>query len=153
MKEFFECVVKFEKTMENGMVKKVCEPYLVDALSYTEAEKRFLEEIEPLMSGEFQVKAVKRTNYSEIVTTADGDADRWYKVKMAYITYDEKVCLDKRTMQTMLVQASDLRDAVRRTDKYMEGTLADYELAAVQETAIMDVYFYQAEDEQKDKEE
>lgn len=154
MKEFFECVVKFEKTMENGMVKKVCEPYLVDALSYTEAEKRFLEEIEPLMSGEFAVKAVKRTNYSEIVKTADGDADRWYKVKMAYITQDEKTGCEKRTMQTMLVQASDLRDAVNRTDKYMEGSLADYELAAVQETAIMDVYFYKAEgDEQKDKEE
>lgn len=151
MKEFFECVVKFEKTMENGMLKKVCEPYLVDALSYTEAEKRFLEEIEPLMSGEFAVKAVKRTNYSEIVTTADGDADRWYKVKMAYITQDEKTGCEKRTMQTMLVQASDLRDAVKRTDRYMEGTMADYELAAVQETAIMDVYFYKAEDEQKEE--
>ena len=70
---------------------------------------------------------------------------------MAYITYDEKVCLDKRTMQTMLVKASDLRDAVKRTDRYMEGTMADYELAAVQETAIMDVYFYQADgDEQKE---
>lgn len=150
MKEFFECVVKFEKTMENGIVKKVCEPYLVDALSYTEAEKRFLEEIEPLMSGEFQVKAVKRTNYSEIVTTADEDADRWYKVKIAYIELDEKTCCEKRTMQTMLVKAKDLRDAVKRTDKYMDGTLADYELAAVQETAIMDVYFYKAEDEQKE---
>lgn len=152
MKEFFECVVKFEKTMENGMLKKVCEPYLVDALSYTEAEKRFLEEIEPFMSGEFAVKAVKRTNYSEIVTTADGDADRWYKVKMAYITQDEKTGCEKRTMQNMLVQASDLRDAVKRTDRYMEGSLADYELAAVQETAIMDVYFYQADgDEQKEE--
>lgn len=147
MKEYFECVVKFEKTMENGMVKKVSEPYIVDALSFTEAEKRFLEYIEPFMSGEFEVKTVKRANYSEIVSSTDEDADKWFKAKVAFITLDEKTGVEKKSSQNMLVQASDLRDAMKRLDKHMDGTLADYELAAVQETAIMDVYFYEAEDE------
>ena len=149
MNEYFECVVKFEKTMENGMVKKVSEPYIVDALSFTEAEKRFLEYIEPYMSGEYEVKAVKRANYSEIVSATDEDADKWFKAKVAFITLDEKTGVEKKSTQNMLVQASDLRDAVKRLDKHMEGTLADYEISAVAETAIMDVYFYTAEEKQE----
>lgn len=153
MKEYFECVVKYEKTMENGMVKKVSEPYIVDALSFTEAEKRFLEYIEPYMSGEYEVKAVKRANYSDIVSATDEDADKWFKAKVAFITLDEKTGIEKKSSQNMLVQASDLRDAVKRLDKHMEGTLADYEISAVAETAIMDVYFYTAEEKQEFKEE
>lgn len=153
MTEFFECAVKYEKTMENGMIKKVSEPYIVDALSFTEAEKRFMEYIEPFMSGEFQVKTVKRANYSEIVSSTDEEADKWYKVKVAFITLDEKTGVEKKSTQNMLVQASDLRDAVKRFDKHMEGTLADYEISAVAETAIMDVYLYKAEEKQEFKEE
>lgn len=152
MKEYFECVVKFEKTMENGMVKKVSEPYIVEALSFTEAEKRFLEYIEPFMSGEFEVKAVKRANYSEIVSATDEDSDKWFKAKVAFITLDEKTGIEKKSCQNMLVQASDLRDAVKRFDKHMEGTLADYEISAVAETAIMDVYFYKENEEPEFKE-
>lgn len=152
MKEYFECVVKFEKTMENGMVKKVSEPYIVDALSFTEAEKRFLEYIEPFMSGEYEVKAVKRANYSEIVSATDEDADKWFKAKVAFIILDEKTGIEKKSCQNMLVQASDLRDAVKRLDKHMEGTLADYEISAVAETAIMDVYFYKENEEPEFKE-
>lgn len=147
MKEYFECVVKFEKTMENGMVKKVSESYIVDALSFTEAEKRFLEYIEPFMSGEFEVKAVKRANYSEIVSATYECANKWFKSKVAFITLDEKTGIEKKSCQNMLVQASDLRDAVKRLDKHMEGTLADYEISAVAETAIMDVYFYKDDEE------
>ena len=151
MTGFFECAVKYEKTMENGLIKKVSEPYIVDALSFTEAEKRFIEYIEPYMCGEFEVKAVKRANYSEIVSTTDDDADKWYKTKVAFITLDEKTGLEKKSAQNMLVQASDLRDAVKRLDKYMEGTLADYEIRSVSETAIMDVYFYKEKEDVKDE--
>lgn len=152
MTEFFECAVKYEKTMENGLIKKVSEPYIVDALSFTEAEKRFMEYIEPFMSGEFQVKTVKRANYSEIVSSTDEEADKWYKVKVAFITLDEKTGIEKKSAQNMLVQAADLRDAVKRFDKHMEGTLADYEISAVAETAIMDVYFYKEYEEPEFKE-
>lgn len=138
----FECSVKYEKTIENGMVKKVSEPYLVDALSFTEAEKRFIEEITPFMSGEFEVKTVKRANYSEIVPSDSSEDDRWYKIRLAYITLDEKSGLEKKTSTYMLVQASDLRTAVKNIDHYMKDSLADYEIQAVAETAIMDVFFY-----------
>ena len=69
--EWFECKVRYDKTMENGQIKKVTEAYLVDALSFTEAEKRFLEEIEPFMSGEFTVTDIKRARIAELVESID----------------------------------------------------------------------------------
>lgn len=143
MNDWFECKVRYEKTLENGMIKKVTEPYLVDALSFTEAERRFLEEIKPFMSGEFEVSDIKRAKYAEMFETTDADADRWFKAKVAFITLDEKSGAEKKTNQNMLVQASDLRDAVKRLDKGMEGSMVDYEIISVAETPIMDVFHYQ----------
>lgn len=142
MNEWFECKVRYEKTLENGLVKKVTEPYLVDALSFTEAERRFLEEIEPFMSGDFQVTDIKRAKLAELFECDEEAADRWFKAKVAFITLDEKSGVEKKSSQIMLVQASDLRDAVKRLDKGMEGTMADYEIASITETPIMDVFHY-----------
>ena len=143
MNDWFECKVRYEKTLENGMIKKVTEPYLVDALSFTEAERRFLEEIKPFMSGEFEVSDIKRAKFAEMFETTDSDADRWFKAKVAFIPLDEKSGAEKKTNQNMLVQASDLRDAVKRLDKGMEGSMVDYEIISVAETPIMDVFHYQ----------
>ena len=117
MSEWFECKVRYEKTLENGLVKKVTEPYLVDALSFTEAEKRFIEEIEPFMSGDFQVTDIKRAKYAELFEADEEAADRWFKAKVAFITLDEKSGAEKRSNQNMLIQAADLRDAVKRLDQ------------------------------------
>ena len=122
---------------------------LVDALSFTEAERRFIEEIEPFMSGEFQVTDIKRAKYAELFETDDDEADRWFKAKVNFITLDEKNGVEKKTAQNMLVQASDLRDAVKRLDKGMEGTMADYEIASMDETPIMDIFHYKAEPDEK----
>ena len=149
MNEWFECKVRYEKTLENGLVKKVTEPYLVDALSFTEAERRFIEEIEPFMSGDFQVTDIKRAKYAELFETDEEAADRWFKAKVAFITLDEKSGAEKRSNQNMLIQAADLRDAVKRLDKGMEGTMADYVIVAVTETPIMDVFHYKAETDVK----
>lgn len=149
MNEWFECKVRYEKTLENGLVKKVTEPYLVDALSFTEAERRFIEEIEPFMSGEFQVTDIKRAKYAELFETDEDAADRWFKAKVAFITLDEKSGAEKKSNQNMLIQASDLRDAVKRLDKGMEGTMAGYEIASIAETPIMDVFHYKAEADEK----
>ena len=85
---FFECGIRYEKTLENGMQKKVTELYIVDALSFTEAEKRVTEEMKWFISGEFEVVSEKITKYSELVETADGE--KWYKAKVNFITIDEK---------------------------------------------------------------
>lgn len=146
MHNWFECKIRYEKVMENGMNKKVTEPYLVDALSFTEAEARIIEEMTPFISGEFTVSDIKRANYSELFPSEEDAADRWFKCRLFFITPDEKSGAEKKTSTTVLVQASDLRDAVKKLDEGMKGTMADYQIASVAETAIMDVYPYSAEE-------
>lgn len=141
---WFECTIKYEKTMENGMQKKVSEKYLVDALSFTEAEAHIIENMTPFISGEFTVSDIKRANYSELFTSEEEAADRWFKCKLLFITLDEKSGAEKKTATNVLVQAADLRDAVKKLDEGMKGTMADYQIASVAETAIMDVYPYRA---------
>ncbi len=140
MHTWFECKIRYEKVMENGLNKKVTEPYLVDALSFTEAEARIIEEISPFISGEFTVSDIKRANYSELFSSTEESADRWFKCKLYFITLDEKSGAEKKTATNILVQASDLRDAVKKLDEGMKGAMADYVIASVAETLIMDVF-------------
>lgn len=147
MKTFFECKIRYEKVAENGMNKKVIEQYLVDALSFTEAEARIISEMTPFISGEFTVSDIKRSNYSELFPSEEDAADRWFKCKLFFITRDEKSGAEKKTSCYMLVQAADLRDAVKKLDEGMKGTMADYVISSIAETAIMDVYPYEAEND------
>ena len=149
MHEWFECKVRYEKMQENGVSKKVTEPYIFDALSFTEAESRIIEEITPYISGEFTVSDIKRAKYSEIFFSEDEAADHWFKCKVAFITLDEKSGAEKRSSTYMLVQASDLRDAIKKLDKGMKGSMADYQITSVTETPILDVYVYTAKKENK----
>lgn len=135
---WFETKVRYERMQENGSVKKVNEPYLVDALSFTEAESRIIEEMKPFISGDFSISAVKKTKISEIFFNPDGD--RYYMVKVNFITLDEKSGIEKKSAVFILVQASDFEDALRKFTKGMSGTVSDYEIASITETPIMDVY-------------
>lgn len=129
-----------------GCKKKVTEPYLFDALSFTESEGKCIEEMTPFISGEFTVSDIRRANYSEIFPSDEESADRWFKCKLVFITLDEKSGAEKKTSTQVLVQAADLRDAVKKLDEGMKGTMADYQIASVSETAIMDVYPYEAKE-------
>lgn len=138
MANWFECKVRYDKMLETGIQKMVTEPYLVDALSFTEAEARIIEEITPFISGDFSVSAVKRTNISEIFYDETGD--KWYKVKTNFITIDEKTAVEKRTASYILVQASEFKDALDNFMEGMKGTMADFEIASIVETPLMDVF-------------
>lgn len=138
MANWFECKVHYDKMMENGLLKKVNEPYLVDALSFTEAESRIIEEQTPFISGDFSVSAVKRTKISEIFR--DDTADKWYLAKVAFITIDEKTAVEKRTVSQILVAGSDFKSAYDNFLEGMRGTMADFELVSLSETPLMDVY-------------
>ena len=138
MANWFECKVRYDKVQDNGSVKKVNEPYLVDALSFTEAEARIIEEQTPFISGDFTVSAVKRTKISEIFYDEGGD--RWYLAKVAFITIDEKSGVEKKSNSFILVQATDFKNAVENFTKGMADTMADYEIVSIAETPLMDVY-------------
>lgn len=144
MHSWFECRVSYEKMMDNGMQKKVSEPYMVDALSFTEAEARIIEEITPFITGEFTVSNIKRAKIAEMFANETGD--KWYKAKVMFVSFDEKAGAEKRTPSQMLVQASSFKEALDNLFEGMKGTLADYEVAMLTETAIMDIFTYKTEE-------
>lgn len=143
MHNWFLCKVRYDKVTESGMNKKTTEEYLVDALSFTEAEARFIENITPFISGEFTVSDIKRANYSELFEDETGD--RWYSCRLAFISLDEKSGREKRSFSTVLVQASDMDGAMKNLKEGMKGTMADYTSVVIKETAIMDVFPYESE--------
>ena len=146
-KRWFNCRVRYEKTGENGMTKKVSEQYLVDALSFTEAEARIIEEMKPFMQGEFEVTAIALVALSELFPSTALDDDKWYKVRVAFVTLDERSGHEKRARQYMMVAAHSTEHAERRLHECMKGTLADYVVEAVVETPVVDVFPYELEPE------
>lgn len=139
---WFECKVKYQKTLENGAVKQVNEPYLVDALNFTEAERRIIEEITPYMTGIFEVSDIKRARYAEIIESSEEKADRFFRAKLVFIVLDEKSGKEKKTTQNILVQAADLPDALQKLEAVMKGIAMDYSIASLAETLIMDIFHY-----------
>ena len=147
---WFECKIAYEKVMEDGLQKKVSENYVVDALSFTEAENRIMEEMSSYISGEFTIKDIKIAPYKEIFFSDEEMGDRWYKAKLQFITIDEKTEKEKRSNVNYLVQAGTLKGAVSNIESVMGTTMIDYVIAAVNETTLMDVFEY-AKKEQTDK--
>ena len=143
MNTYFICTIKYKKVADNGIEKKVSEKYIVDSLSFTEAENKIIKEMEPFISCEFTVSDIKRANYSEIFFSDEESADKWYHGRLAFITLDEKSGKEKKTYTNVLVQSSDIHDAMKKLDEGMKGTIADYKSIALKETPIMDVYKYE----------
>lgn len=138
MANYIETRIRYDKMRENGAVKKTTEAFLVDALSFTEAEARIIEEMRPYISGDFTVSAVKKSKTSEIYRDASGD--KWYRCKLIFVSLNEKTGAEKRTPSIIMVQAIDFRNALENLLDCMKGTVADFEIAEIVETKIMDVY-------------
>ena len=150
---WFECKIAYEKVMEDGLQKKVSESYVVDALSFTEAEKRIMEEMSSYISGEFTIKDIKIAPYKEIFFSDEELADRWYKAKLEFITIDEKTEKEKRSAVNYLVQAGTLKGAVGNIESVMGTTMIDYVIASVTETKLMDVFEYGKQEVKDEKSE
>lgn len=150
--QWFECKIKYEKVMEDGLQKQVVEQYVVDALSFAEAEQRITEEMSQYISGEFEVTDVKKAPYKEVFFDDDNAAsDRWYKAKLDFITIDERTEKEKRSRVTYLVQATNLNRAMKNVDTVMGGTMIDYDAASISDTKLVDVFEYSKNNEAEDK--
>jgi hypothetical protein len=137
---WFECKVSCEKLSEAGTQKRVTETYLVDALSHAEAEARIIKEVEPYISGEFEVSSVRRARYAEIFTSEA--SDYWWKVKIYYITLDEKSGAEKRVNVSVLANGDDIEDAISTVREGMKGSIADYGIAEAKMSSILEVFVY-----------
>jgi len=146
---WFVCKIRYEKTMEDGLQKKVTEQYVIDAISFTEAEERITREMSSYISGEFDVRDITLAPFREVFFTDDTSADRWFKAKLTFITIDEKTEKEKRTNVNYLVQASSFNGAVKNIDEVMGSTMIDYRIASVAETQVYDVFEYKASDNEE----
>ena len=146
---WFEAKIRYEKMMEDGCLKKVTETYVIDALSFGEAEKRILEEMTSYVSGEVEVCALKIAPYKEIFFADNNMDDKWYVAKLAFITIDEKTDKEKKTRVCYLVNAGNINAAVKNIEEQMAGTMIDYDTFNVSETQILDVFEYKPKGENK----
>ena len=146
---WFEAKIRYEKMMEDGCLKKVTETYVIDALSFGEAEKRILEEMTSYVSGEVEVCALKIAPYKEIFFADSNMDDKWYVAKLAFITIDEKTDKEKKTRVCYLVNAGNINAAVKNIEEQMAGTMIDYDTFNVSETQILDVFEYKTKGENK----
>lgn len=143
---WFECKIRYEKIMEDGLPKKINEVYVVDALSFSEAEERIIEEMSSYISGEIEIVDVKIAPYREIFFADDNLADQWFKAKLSFITIDERTNKEKRTSTMYLVNAGNISSAINNIDKVMSGTMIDYVTTSISATKIFDVFEYKKKD-------
>lgn len=148
---WFETKVKYQKTMEDGSEKVVSEAYVVDALSFTEAESAIIDEMSVYVSGELKVSGIGKAGYGEIFFSDVDDDDKWYKAKLQFITIDDKSEKEKRSNITYLVQAKSLARALRYIDEVMGKTMIDYDVIGLNETKLMDVFEHHAPNEKKEE--
>lgn len=139
-KRWFETIVRYDKTMENGEVKKVNEVYVVDAITFGEAEESITREMRHFIDGDFEVKNINPAPYSEIFFSDNETDDKYYRVKLDFITVDERTQKEKKSIVTYLVQAGSLEQARKNTEEVMNRTTIDYEFVSVTETKIFDVF-------------
>ena len=160
--QWFECKVRYDQMQENGLLKKVTEQYVVEALSYTEAEAAIIKQMTPYISGDFEITGIKPAAYRDVIFMSEaakkGDGRKadevfhrpleqqnntdtlFFKAKIQFITLDEKSGKEKRTPMIYLVQATSLDNAVQNIGVAMQGTMIDYAKSSVAETKILDVF-------------
>lgn len=143
MNRYFEVGIRYDKTFENGMQKKVTELYIVESFTFTEAESRIINEMSAYISGEFDVVSMKITKYSKIL---DKDGTRYYKAKVNTIEIDDRTEKEKKTSTYLLVMADDIEEARKSVLEAYSTSMLDFEIAALQETKIVEVFEYKNKD-------
>jgi hypothetical protein len=143
VQSWFECKVTYERAGEKGLNTKVNEVYLVQGFTFTEIEKHLTQELQPQVTGEFNINKMERTKYNELVDSNSENADKWFKCKISMITIDEVSAKEKKSSVVILVKAEDVAGAVKNLTKHMEDSIMNYDLAAVNESNIVDIFRYE----------
>ena len=139
MKNWFMCKVKYQKEEDNGAFRNVTEPYLVDAMSFTEAEARIYEELGSVIRGEFVVSGISKSRIEDIVHYEDSDV--WYKCKISY-SVSEESGKEKKITNYMLVTASDVKQAYDRIYESLNNMLVTFTVPEIVETTIVEIFPY-----------
>ena len=143
---WFEAEVKYVKVGEDGKERKMSESYLLDAMSYTEAESRITESLREMIQGDFYIAGLKKSNVTELVESNDGNDDKWFKAKVNIIDADQISGKEKKSAQYFLVAGSDLERALANLQKSLSTYVVPFEIASLADTTIMDVFPYFSDD-------
>lgn len=139
---WFEVKVKYVKVGEDGKEKKVSELYLLDSMSFTEAEARIIEELKEMIQGDFCIEAIKKSNITELVESNDANDDKWFKAKVAIIDCDSISGKEKRANQYFLVAGSNVDKSLENLQKALSTYVVPFEIVQVGDSNIMDVFPY-----------
>lgn len=142
--DWFETKIRLDKTQEDGTQKKVTELYVVEAMSFTEAEAKIIAVAKDYTSGDFSVKNITPTSYHEIFFSENNKDDKWYKAKLQFITIDEKTEKEKHQTVYYLVQGNSTESAQKNINEVMGHTMIDYVIVSIVETKILDVFEHEA---------
>ena len=137
---WYECKLRYNKTTEAGELKKTTEIYVVDALSFTEAENKLIDEAASILVGEFEVKGLNEASYHEVLFSDDDKDDVWFKVKLCFLTYNEKSGKEKKSSVLYLVQADNINNAMHSVKEMMRTSMTDYSIQSIVQTNIIDVF-------------
>ena len=138
--KFYEVKIQYQKMLEDGKEKRVTEQYVVEALSFTEAESRIIEEMNPYISGDFDIVSEKIAPYNEIFLSDNSTDDKWFVSKVGFITLDEKTAKEKKQTFRYLVQAATSEKAMDYTKEMFSHGMSDYSIDSVQDTPTLDVF-------------
>ena len=142
---WFECKIRYDRLTDEGLSKKVTEQYVVDALSYTEAEKNIIRSTAEIIPEVIEIKAIKEATYSEIFFSED-DAEKWYKTKISFISINERTGKERMTNVLYLVQANDISNAISNVKEIMSKSMSDYTIQSMALTQILDVFEHNEEE-------
>lgn len=145
--KFFEVKIQYQEMQEDGKEKKVTEQYVVEALSFTEAESRITEEMTPYNHHDFDVVSEKIAPFNEIFLSDNSTDDKWFVSKVSFITIDEKTAKEKKQTFRYLVQAATSELALDYTKEMLSHGMSDYRIDAVQDTPTLDVFLYEVKKE------
>ena len=140
MQTWFKCVVNYVKIDDDGRERKVSEAYLIDAVTYTDAEARMIAQLQTMVRGEFSVKQITKTNIIEIFSHEDGQW--WFIGKISIVTIDEKGGKEKKINNSFLIAADDIQQALKRLEDGLSYILVPYEITSLAVSNIYDVFTY-----------
>lgn len=143
LSKYFEVKIQYQKMLEDGKEKKVTEQYVVEAMSFTEAETRIAEEMLPYTDGDLDVVSEKIAPFNEIFLSDNSTDDKWFVSKVGFITLDEKTAKEKKQTFRYLVQAATSEIALDYTKTMLHQCLSDYSIDSVQDTPTLDVFLHE----------
>ena len=144
MNNWFTVKVKYTKQLDNGALKRVSEPYLLAAMTFTDAEARIYEELGDIIRGEFNVTGIRPTEIHDIF--AYDDSDVWYKCKVKYESMDADNEKARKVTQNFLVSAASVEQAAERLNESLSTLMVDYEIPAIVVSPIVEIFPFKEEE-------